>query len=442
MKRFLPIFAIAVLASFALADQPEWPQWRGPENNGLAPQARPPVNWSEETNVAWKTRIPGFGLSTPIVAGHRIFLLTAVETREDADTTEMEKKQQELPGWRRSVTRAAKREHSFRVLCVDRNTGKILWNTDVRQELPNEPVHSDSSWASASPVTDGKHVWAFFGSHGLYCLDMEGNVVWQKDLGRMDTKAHFGEGASPALHGETLVINWDHEGESFLLALDKSTGEELWKKHREEFTSWSSPVIIEAGGKQQVIVSATGKSRSYDLATGKILWELGGMTVNVIPSPVYAGGRLYLASGFRGAALQCIDPAKAVEDGAAGDALLWSVKENTPYVPSIVCCDSIVYYVNFTKPELSACDARTGKVLFGPKEIEPLDGIYASLLAADGKIYVVGRQGNTAVLQHGPEAKVLSLNKLDDRFDASPVAIGTQLFLRGHRYLYCIEDAR
>jgi outer membrane protein assembly factor BamB len=275
------LFLLAALAgcltanAAALAD-PEakqfWPQWRGPLSTGEAPSADPPLTWSETNGVKWKTMIPGEGDSTPIVWGSRVFILAAIPTGTNAAAP--------------AAPEAPTETYQFVVLYLDRTSGQILWQRVARHEAPHEGRQENNTFASGSPVTDGKRLLAYFGSRGLHCYDFEGHLKWEKDFGKMKTKMGFGEGASPALWGDTVVVNWDQEGADFIVALDTDSGRELWRTARDEGTGWSTPLITEYNGQRQVIVNATKKVRSYDLATGKELWSCSGQTANAIPSPV------------------------------------------------------------------------------------------------------------------------------------------------------------
>ena len=331
-------------------------------------------------------------------------------------------------------------KYQFILLCLDRDTGRTLWQKVVREEVPHEGHHRDHGYASYSPVTDGKLVFAYFGSRGLHCYDVLGNLKWQKDFGKMQTRNGFGEGSSPTLHGETLVVLWDHEGnDDFIVALDKHTGKELWRTSRDEPTTWSTPLVVEHEGRAQVVVNATGRIRSYDLNTGKQIWECGGMTANVIPSPVAANGIVYVTSGFRGNNLLAIKLGRE-GDLTGTDAIQWSHNRGTPYVPSPLLYDHRLYFFGGNEPRLSCFDVRTGKPLYETQRIEDLQGVYASPVGAAGRVYLVGRNGTSAVIKHADTVEVLSTNVLDDRIDASPAAVGKELFLRGHQYLYCIAE--
>jgi outer membrane protein assembly factor BamB len=393
-----------------------WPQWRGPLHTGVAPQGNPPVEWSETKNLKWKAAIPGLGSSTPVVWGDAVYVLTAVPAGTAAN--------------------AAQR---FTVIAYGRQDGKVLWEKVVREEVPHEGHHATNTYASASALTDGERIYAFFGSRGLYALDLKGNVKWEKDLGDMTIKNGFGEAASPALSGDRLVVIWDHEGASFIVALDKRTGKELWRVPREEKTSWATPLIVPVGGRTQVITSATSLVRSYDLATGELVWQLSGMTANAIPTPVHADGIVYLMSGFRGNALMAVRLSEAKGDITNTPAVLWRYDRDTPYVPSPLLYGDQLYFLKSNSGVLSAFEAKTGKKLYGEQRLEGVPNVYASPLGVANRIYVAGRDGGVAVVQHGPEFKVLAVNTLPDGFDASPVAVGDELYLRGRKNLYRIS---
>jgi outer membrane protein assembly factor BamB len=409
-----------------------WPQWRGPLQTGAALHGDPPLTWSETRNVKWKVEIPGKGSATPVIWGDTIFVLTAIPTDKKAPAATSD-----IPG--RPPGIKPEFLQRFAILAINRKDGKTLWQRSLREELPHEGTHPTGTWASASALTDGEHVYAFFGSRGLYALDMKGNVKWEKDLGDMTIKLGFGEAASPALHGDRLVVNWDHEGESFIVALDKRTGKEAWRTPREEKTSWSTPLVVEVGGRAQVITSATSRVRSYDLATGELIWHATGMTANVIPTPVHSDGLVFLTSGFRGNALLAVRLADARGDITDSPAIVWRYDRDTPYVPSPLLHAGQLYFLKSNSGVLSSFEAATGKKLYGEQRLEGVPNVYASPLGVAGRIYVAGRDGGVAVVQQGPEFKQLAANKLDDGFDASPVAVGDELYLRGQRYLYRIS---
>jgi outer membrane protein assembly factor BamB len=332
--------------------------------------------------------------------------------------------------------------YQFVLLSLDRQTGKTLWQKVVREEVPHEGVReNDGTFASPSPVTDGKHIFADFGSRGIYCLDLQGNLVWSRDLGRMRIKNEFGEGSSPALSGNALILNWDNEDGSFIAALDKKTGDVLWKTPRDEKTSWATPLVVENGGRAEVITCASGKIRSYDPASGKLLWECAGLTANVIPTPVAANGLVYCASGFRGNALLAIQLGRD-GDLTGTDAIVWKLQKSTPYVPSPLLYGGKLYFLASNNGIYSVVDAKTGQIVVEAERLEALKGVYSSPVGAGGHVYIAGRNGAVAVLNASAKVEVLAVNQLDEKFDASPAISGNELFLRGKDHLYCIATAR
>ncbi|MDP7052055.1 MAG: PQQ-like beta-propeller repeat protein [Verrucomicrobiota bacterium] len=430
--RMLPLLLVAFCAKAAPVDPlAQWGQWRGPLGTGAAPKADPPTKWDKETNMRWKTRIPGQGHASPVVWGEDVFLTTA-----------------ETVGGKLVVPKQPPGAHNnmdpdhkmlFQVVALSRKTGKFHWQTTVRRAQPHQSTHESGTWASNSPVTDGRHVVASFGSNGLFCLDAAtGKVVWQKDLGKMEVKHGHGEGASPALHGDTVVINWDHEGDSFVVALNIATGRELWRQPRDEPTSWSTPIIIEHAGKPQVIISATHAIQAYDLATGRVIWSCGGMPNNVVASPVAQEGIVIAGASYVRKSMLAIDLNGAKGNLTDTNKVLWRRRTGTPYVPSLLLHKGTLYFFHHYQNILSIADARTGKE-HGPFRI-PLRSVYASPVAAADRIYLTDLSGTTLVLAHGKQAKVLARNELGEPMSASPALVGRELYLRGARHLFCIAE--
>ncbi len=427
---------------FAFAQNPpdyekNWHQWRGPYMMGTSPDGDPPLEWSETKNIKWKLTIPGKGHSTPIIWEDQIFILTAVETDNVARPSDPNTEQQSRRG---PPSRKTSNVHKFVVLSVDQDSGNILWQRTVKEELPEERTHELGSWASNSPVTDGEYVYAYFGSRGLFCLDMKGNLKWERDFGQLNKRMEFGEGSSPALYGNKIIINWDHEGQSFIIALDKKTGEEIWKTARDEGTTWATPLVVEYDGKHQVITPASKLVRSYDLETGKLIWELGGLTSNCIPMPVVVDDIVIVMSGHRGFSLMAIDLSKAQGNISDSDAIVWKLDRDTPYTPSPVLYEGKLYFLKSNNGIFSCFDAKTGKEYYSKQRLEGMGGVYSSPVATQDRIYIVGLNGTTYVVRHGPEFEILTKNTLNDKFNASPVVVGKQIFLRGNKNLYCIEE--
>jgi outer membrane protein assembly factor BamB len=427
------LIALLIPTSTLVAQNPQaagnWAQWRGPHATGVSTTANPPLEWSETKNVRWKVEIPGRGSASPVVWGDRVFVLTAVPMGVTGDA-------QHAP--RGSAT--PRGVHRFVVMALDRRTGKTLWERVAREQEPHEQSHVDNgTWASSSPLTDGERVYAYFESFGLYAYDMDGTLIWEKDLGDKRKRNEFGEGSTPVLHGNTLVIVWDHlNGESFIAALDKRDGKELWRVPRKEIDTWATPLVVEVNGRAQVIVPAMERVRSYDLATGEVVWESDGLTMNAIPSPVHGDGLVFLMSGFRGNDLKAVRVAEAKGDIDGTSAIVWTMDRDTPYVPSPVLVDGVLYFLKTNSGILTAVDARTGTPHYSNQRLEGVPNVFASPVSASGRVYFPGREGTTIVIKSGPTYEVLARNALDDGFDASPALVDNDLFLRGYKFLYAI----
>jgi outer membrane protein assembly factor BamB len=404
-----------------------WPQWRGPYATGVSRTADPPVEWSETKNIRWKVEIPGRGSGTPVIWGDRIFVLSAVPAVDNGVASH------EPRGG------SARVPHKFVVMALDRKTGKTIWERVARQHTPHEGSHPQwSTWASSSAMTDGERVYAFFDSFGLYAYDLDGKLLWEKDLGDKKMRMEFGEGQTPVLHGNRIVVQWDHQAGSFITALDKMTGAEVWRVNRQEIDSWGTPLVVDVAGKPQVIATAMNKVYGYDLETGKIVWEGPGLTMNPIPSAVYEDGIAILMSGFRGNQLRAIRLADARGDITTTNAQVWSLAQDTPYVPSPLLYDGIVYFLKSNSGILSAYDAKTGKPHYALQRLDGVPNVFASPVGAKGRVYFPGQEGTTLVIKHGPSYEVLAKNVLDDGFNASPALVDNEIYLRGFKNLYSI----
>ena len=328
-------------------------------------------------------------------------------------------------------------------MAIDRETGRTVWARVAHEQEPHEGTHNQNgTWANGSPITDGEHIYAYFESFGLYAYDMNGSLVWEKDLGDKRMRNEFGEGSTPALYGNTLVIVWDHlRGDgSFVVALDKRDGRELWRKPREEIDTWATPLILEVNGRPQVIVPAQQRIRSYDLETGDIVWEGEGLTRNPIPSPVHEDGLVILMSGFGGNDLRAVRVAEARGDIDGTNAIAWSFNRDAPYVPSPIIANGILYFLKTNSGIVSAFDAKTGTPYYQNQRLSGLPNVFSSPVAAGNRVYFTGREGTTIVLRTGPTYEVLATNTLDDDFDASPALADNDMYLRGHKYLYAIAE--
>ena len=470
----LIVFRVALIVLLGVAvslGDDNWPTWRGPETMGIASGGNPPLQWSETKNVKWKVKLEGDeSNSSPIIWGDKIFFQTAVDTRIKDDTPAPAGPSMPMPrpgpggppggggpggpggrpggdgrggpggrggrgpgGFGMS---APTTQYKFNLVCMDRKTGKLLWDRTAAQVKPHQGHHRDHGFASFSPVTDGEHVWAAYGSRGIYCYDMDGNKIWSKELPQMSTM--FGEGGAPSLAGDAVIVLQDQRGESFIFAFDKKTGELLWKKSRDEETSHATPLPVTVDGKMQVVVSATNFVRGYDVQTGDVIWQCSGQTRNVIPTPVVGFGMVFCASGFRGSCLQAIRLGGS-GDLSNSDSVVWQVNEATPYVPSPLLYDGRIYVCDVNKEVVSCYDAKTGEPHFVRQTMDEMKGVYASPTAAGERIYFVGRNGVSYVLKPSDKYEVLAVNTLDDKIDCSPAFVGDEMYVKGKQNLYCIS---
>jgi len=414
-----------------------WHQWRGPNADGISSTANPPVTWSESKNIAWKVTVDGLGNAAPIVWGDKIFLLTVIDTGKVDPNLPPPDKQAERPF---GIT-YPNTYHQYVVICLDRNSGEELWRRVAAEVVPEEGHHGDNSFASASPTTDGQNLYAWFGSAGLYCYDLEGNPIWDRNFGPVQTRLSFGEGSSPVVHDNTVTIIRDHDEQSYLLVLDARSGETLWQIDRDEPSGWATPLIVEHGSVTQVITNGKNRVRSYNLKDGSLIWECGGQVSNVTPSPVATADTVFCMSGYRGSALFAL-PLDETGDLTDTAKIKWTKSRGTPYVPSPLLYDGWLYFNQSNNPIMSCLDAESGEIVIDRTRMPGVNRIYASPVGADDHIYFAGRDGTTLVIEHSREFKVLATNQLDEGVDASPALVDDQLFLRSKSHVYCIENRR
>ena len=414
-----------------------WHHWRGPNANGTSATADPPVTWSETENIRWKVAVDGHGNASPIVWGDKVFLLTAIGTgRVDPALTPPGQQPERPFGIKYPNT-----HHQYVVICLDRNTGRELWRRVAAEEVPKEGHHDDNSFATASPTTDGQRLYAWFGSAGLYCYDLDGNLIWDRDLGDVQTRLSFGEGSSPVVHGNRLIVIRDQEDQSYVVALDARSGKTVWQVDRDEPSAWATPLVVEHGGETQVITNGKNRVRSYNLKDGSLIWECGGQVSNVAPSPVATAETVFCMSGYRGSALFAL-PLHATGDLTDSAQIRWTKSRGTPYVPSPLLYKGWLYFNQSNNPILSCLDASTGETVIDRTRMPGIERIYASPVGASGRVYFIGRDGTTVVLERDRELRVLATNRLEERVDASPALVGNQIFLRGKSHLYCIASGR
>lgn len=440
--------ALCCMTAISTAEEPKspwgvdnWPSWRGPTANGIAPtSANPPVTWDNNTNIKWKVAVPGRGSATPIVWGDQVFVLTSMPTDREAKPDELPKPDPRFV----EKTKPPTRFQRFEVLSFDRATGALRWRKTAAEAVPHEGHHDTHSYAGGSPTTDGKRLYVSFGSFGTYAYDLTGNLLWKRDLGRLHTRFGWGEAVTPVIHEESLVLNWDQEADSRLIVLDAATGMTRWEVPRDDKSSWNTPAVVQYGGTTQVIVNGTKRVRSYDLADGRLIWEVGGMTINAIPSPLVSDGVAYVMSGYTGAAAVAV-PLSATgdltsTDKATLDKTAWRYDKGTPYVPSPILVDGRLYFTKANTQVLTVLDAKTGKPIGSSERIPGATSYYASPAYAAGRLYFADQSGTTVVIKPGPPWEVLATNKLDETIDASPVIVGKTLLLRTDKHLYAIEE--
>src|SRR5262245_3499728 len=422
-----------------------WPQWRGPFFNGLA-RGDAPTDWNDTKNIKWKASIPGRGFSTPVIWGDRIFLTTAVPTGKPAAQPIADQAgAANSQGARRAGGDAGPQaEHRFEVLCLDRKTGKLLWQKTAKVAVPHEGYHRQyGSFASNSPSTDGRYVYVSFGSRGIYCYDFNGKLIWEKDLGiQMKMRLAFGEGSAPLLMDDRLIAVFDHEaGASFIVALDKRTGKELWRVARDEGSSWSTPLAIQHNSRTQVVVAATKKVRSYDAKNGELLWEAAGLGANVIPVPVYSDGLVYVMSGYRDPRLMAVRLGKE-GDLTNSDSIVWNQTRGLAYTTSPVLHEKRLYVVT-DNGMISAFNAVTGEPFYSQVRLPGSYNFKASPVAANGKLYLATENEDVVILKLGEKFEVVATNKLTDQvFIATPVIADGEIFLRGQNTLFCISEKK
>ena len=419
----LGLFSKIALLVPSLLFAENWSHWRGPTGNGSSDSAHPPIEWNATKNVKWKTPIPGQGSGSPVVWEDRVFIVSAVG-KEGA----------------RGFDGQNFSELAFNIYCFDRESGKVRWKRTATTATPHEGTHSTNGFASASPCTDGKHLYAHFGSRGLYCYTMEGELVWKRDdLGKMETRRGFGEGSSPTLEGNKILVPWDHEGPSALFALNKLTGKTIWKTDRDEPSAWSTPHVVEYDGKKQVILNGENCIRGYDLESGKELWRYNGDSSRPVATAVSVDGVTIVGGGRRTKFFGAFH-LDGKGDLKGTKHLAWSWEKNIPDIASPLLSGKRLYFHNKKSAQLSCVEPLSGKAHYTAGKIPGLSTLYASPIAAGGHVYITGRSGTTVVIKDSEKLEIVATNSLEEGVDTTPAAVGNELFIRSEKHLFCLAS--
>jgi len=412
-----------------------WPQWRGPDGSGVSNETNLPVEWSPTKNIKWKTPIDGRSHSSPIVWGNRIFLTTAVEGAVVPGAKAVAHTGDDGKPFLHPDSVGADKKHTFKVICIDRDSGKIVWQSTAWEGTPYDNRHRKSSYAASTPATDGKLVYAFFGTEGLYAYDFKGKLAWKADIGKLGTVG-MGTGTSPILFENLVIVQADEENgaASFIVAIDKKTGKEVWRTPRKVQVSWSTPLLVRTSKRAELIASGFEAVVAYDPATGKELWRHKGVESNAIPSPVANNEMVFLVAGF---------PAKiamAIKLGQNGDLTgntLWTYAKGTAYVPSPILYGDYLYLTT-DRGILTCIDAKTGEVKYEGGRIPIPATFTASPVAFEGKILMTSEDGDTFIVKAGPKHEILGTNSVGEPVYASPAIADGRIFIRGEKNLYCI----
>src|SRR6266850_4219272 len=433
------LLALTLLNSNAGASAgSNWPQWRGPDGQGISTETGLPTEWRDAKNVKWKTAIAGLGHSSPIVWGKKIFLTTALDGEKiPGRTPGVTHKMSDGSTFVHPDAVGANLKHTFKVICLDRDSGKILWERVAYEGAVQDSRHKKASFASSTPATDGKYVFAFFGSEGLYAYDFNGKQIWKQDMGTLGT-ASVGYGVSPILFGNLVIMQCDESGlNSFIAAFDKKTGKEVWRAARDKVdVTWSTPVLVKTGKRTELVTSAAEAIIAYDPATGKELWRHKGLESNAVPSPVVFNDLVVLTSGSP------LKIALALKAGGSGDVtgtsqLAWSYNKGTAYAPSPILYGDYVYLMT-DRGLLTCLDAKTGKMEYEGQRVPKPTTFMASPVAYEGKILLTSEDGETFILKAGPKHEVLRSNSIGEPVYASPAIANGNIFIRSERHLFAI----
>lgn len=429
-------FALACLGTVAARAGDDWPQFRGPTQQGVSDSTGLPVRWSETEHVKWKTPIPGEGWSSPVILGDQIWLTTATDL--PAGPTASATDGEAVPAAAKSSALSGK---SLRAICVDRDTGKVVHDLEVFAVAHPAPKNSFNSYASPTPVLEAGRVYVSFGTYGQACLDAKtGRPIWKNTELKLDHKE--GPGSSPVLYKDLFLLHCDGTDVQYAVALDKNTGKVVWRTDRKtDFgnkppdirKAYCVPLIVNVNGQDQMISVAAFRAFSYDPATGKELWALDTPGYSVVPRPVFGDGLVFVCTGYNTAQLWAIDPTGSGDVGQTH--VRWKATKGIPLKPSMLFADGRLYLIS-DKGIAQCLSAKTGKEIWRHR----VDGDFtASPVLADGRLYFFSEQGKTYVLKAGDEFDQVGEGELDGRFMASPAVVGHALYLRTDKALYRIE---
>lgn len=442
-RGWLVLAAFGVLCVGAAAPPQNWPSFRGPQAGGIAERQNLPERWdgARGENIKWKVRIPGLAHSSPIVWGDRLYVTTAVSGLPDATF------KHGLFGEGDASTDRSVQQ--FKVFSFDKNTGKVVWESLAYEGVPKEKRHVKNTYASATPATDGKHIVAFFGSHGLFCFDAKGKLLWKKDLGSLDLGAYdapqyeWGTASSPVIYRNRVIIQCDTQKQDFLLAVDIDTGAQVWKADREELPSWGTPNIYRGAKRIELVTNASNFIRGYDPDTGKELWRLGGSSQITAPTPIFFEDLIVVASGRRPEAPIFVIRAGANGDitlpkgSTASDQVAWSRQQRGPYMPTPLIYGGNLY-VLANQGIFDCYELRSGKEIYRQRLAHQGGGFSSSPVAADGRIYLSSEDGDIFVVKAGADFQVLATNPMGERLMATPALSDGKMYVRGEHNLFAI----
>jgi outer membrane protein assembly factor BamB len=437
--RLRAVLIACLLGATVGADDDQWPQWRGPGGSGVA-EAAVPDRWSPDSNIAWKTEIPGRGHSSPVVWGDRVFLTTAIRGVQVPGRKAPVHLGYDLkPGYVHPDSVDVDHRHALKVIAVDARSGRVLWDRTAYDGVMSDDRHRKNTYASSTAATDGRVVYAFFESAGLYAFDVDGTALWHASLGPI-IKAGLGPGTSPVLYERLVILQCDQEmGEgSFLVALDRFTGKEVWRVSRTNRRSWATPVLVRTP-RAELIASGAEAVIAYDPATGRELWRAAGVQSHPIPSPVAGHGMVFVTAGSQA------KRAQALRVGGNGDVTgtanaVWQYAKGTAYVPSPILYGRYLYLMT-DKGLLTCLDAATGQVQYEGGRVPVPATFTASLVAAGGRLFLTSEDGDTFVVRAGPTHEVIATNSVGEPVYASPAIARATMFIRGERHLFAIRQA-